>query len=112
MKFRDLILFLFVFNYIESHTQKTRIENPIPNKAQLAWHRAELGAVFHYDLHVFDNKKYRQTGNRTNPVADYQVFNPQKLDTDQWIRAIKKAGFKFAIITAYYSCAYYQHALT
>ena len=103
MKFRGLILFLCVFYFTEGHTQKTTIENPIPNKAQLAWQRAELGAVFHYDLHVFDNKKYRQTGNsgnRTNPIADYQVFNPQQLDTDQWIRAIKKAGFKFAIITA------------
>ena len=52
---------------------------------------------------TFDNKKYRQTGssgNRINPVEDYQIFNPQELDTDQWIKTIKKAGFKFAIITA------------
>jgi len=76
---------------------------PTPNQAQMAWQQAELGAVFHYDLHVFDGQKYQQNGeegNRTNPVADYQIFNPEKLDTDQWIRAIKDAGFKFAILTA------------
>ncbi len=73
---------------------------PVPNKRQLAWQEAEMGAVFHYDLHVFDGKKYRQGGNRVSPVPDYQVFNPQKLDTDQWIKAAKDAGFTFAILTA------------
>ncbi|SOE19862.1 Alpha-L-fucosidase [Spirosomataceae bacterium TFI 002] len=74
--------------------------NPRPNKRQLAWQKAELGAVFHYDLHVFDGKKYGQAGNRTDPIDDYQVFNPEKLDTDQWVKSIKDAGFKFAILTA------------
>jgi alpha-L-fucosidase len=73
---------------------------PIPNKKQLAWQEAEMGAVFHYDLHVFDGKQYNQRMNRIIPVADYQIFNPQKLDTDQWIKSIKDAGFTFAILTA------------
>jgi len=73
---------------------------PVPNSRQLAWQEAEMGAVFHYDLHVFDGKKYGQGGNRITPVTDYQIFNPEKLDTDQWIRAAKDAGFKFAILTA------------
>jgi alpha-L-fucosidase len=73
---------------------------PVPNKRQLAWQEAELGAVFHYDLHVFDGQKYGQGGNRITPVNDYQVFDPKKLDTDQWIKAIKDAGFTFAILTA------------
>lgn len=78
-------------------------EIPKPNPAQLAWQEAELGAVFHYDLHVFDSSQYRQNGelgNRTNPVYDYQIFRPEELDTDQWIRAIKEAGFTFALLTA------------
>ncbi len=75
-------------------------KRPVPNKRQQAWQEAELGAVFHYDLHVFDGKKYGQSGNRIDPVTDYQVFNPKNLDTDQWIKAIKDAGFTFAILTA------------
>ena len=61
-----------------------------------------MGDVFHYDLHVFDGKKYNQNGEsgvRTNPVKDYQIFNPEKLDIDQWIKSAKDAGFKFAILT-------------
>lgn len=62
-----------------------------------------MGAVFHYDLHVFDGKKYQQngaSGNRTNPIPDFQIFSPEKLDTDQWIKSAKDAGFKFALLTA------------
>ncbi|WP_232829204.1 alpha-L-fucosidase [Aureibaculum luteum] len=74
--------------------------SPKPNKRQLAWQEAELGVVFHYDLHVFDNKKYGQGNNRIDPVDDYQIFNPEHLDTDQWVKAAKDAGATFAILTA------------
>ncbi len=73
---------------------------PRPNAKQLAWQEAELGVVFHYDLHVFDGIKYGQGNNRITPVSDYQIFHPDKLDTDQWIKAAKDAGAKFAILTA------------
>ncbi|RMG62598.1 MAG: glycoside hydrolase family 29 [Bacteroidetes bacterium] len=75
---------------------------PTPNAAQLAWQQAEMGAIFHYDLHVFDGKKYAQNGpagNRTQPVPDYQIFSPEQLDTDQWIQAAKAAGCTFALLT-------------
>jgi len=87
----------------ESYNIQIQITNssyPLPNKKQLAWQEAEMGAVFHYDLHVFDGQKYGQGRNRIDPVTDYQIFNPTKLDTDQWIKAAKDAGFTFAILTA------------
>jgi alpha-L-fucosidase len=74
-------------------------EYPLPNKKQLAWQEAEMGALISYDLHVSDGEKYVQSVNRIVPVEDYQIFNPEKLDTDQWIKAVKDAGFKFAILT-------------
>lgn len=102
MRLKLLPLFLSTSCLIAS-AQNTELQIPTPNPAQLAWQEAELGAVFHYDLHVFDSSQYRQNGvqgNRTNPIYDYQIFNPEQLDTDQWIRAIKEAGFTFAILTA------------
>lgn len=83
-----------IFIPVEQH------DMPQPNERQLAWQEAELGAVFHYDLHVFDGKKYGQGRNRITPVDDYQIFSPDQLNTDQWIKAIKDAGFTFAILTA------------
>lgn len=73
---------------------------PLPTPTQLKWQEAELVAVFHYDLHVFDGKAYDQAKNRITPIPDYNIFNPTKLDTDQWIKSIKDAGFKIAILTA------------
>ena len=91
MNFRIFILGLYLSLHTVAIAQKELPINPLPNKAQLAWQKAELGAVFHYDLHVFDNKKYRQTGasgNRINPISNHQIFNPQQLDTDQWLSLI------------------------
>ncbi|MDP4680648.1 MAG: alpha-L-fucosidase [Cyclobacteriaceae bacterium] len=73
---------------------------PVPNARQLAWQQAELGVVFHYDLHVFDGKKYGQGGNRIDPIPDYQIFHPEQLNTDQWVKSAKDAGATFAILTA------------
>jgi len=73
---------------------------PIPTPAQLAWQEAELTAIFHYDLHVFDGVKYNQKQNRITPVPDYDIFNPKQLDTDQWIKSVKEMGVKIAILTA------------
>jgi alpha-L-fucosidase len=79
--------------------QSSTSEIPVPTKVQLAWQQAEFGVVFHYDLHVFDGKRYNQTINRITPIADYNIFNPKDLKTDQWIRTAKAAGAKFAILT-------------
>ncbi len=97
------VLSLAVKKGDESYTVFVPIEHPaipVPNERQLAWQEAELGFVFHYDLHVFDGKKYGQGNNRIDPMPDYQIIHPEKLDTDQWIRAVKDAGGTFAILTA------------
>lgn len=73
---------------------------PVPDANQVRWHQAELGVVFHYDLHVFDGVRYSQAANRIAPIPDYNIFSPERLNTDQWIEAAKNAGAKFAVLTA------------
>jgi alpha-L-fucosidase len=48
----------------------------------------------------FDGKTYNQAVNRITPVPDYNIFNPESLDTDQWIRAARDMGAKIAMLTA------------
>lgn len=79
---------------------KNKLLVPVPHQAQLVWQDAELAAIFHYDLHVFDSVAYNQTLNRITPIQDVNIFNPSELDTDQWIRSVKAMGAKIAIITA------------
>jgi alpha-L-fucosidase len=97
MQLKSLIVVFFLVHALESLGQT---EVPIPTQAQLNWQNAELVALFSYDLHVFDGKNYNQQQNRITPIADFNIFNPQKLNTDQWIKAAKDAGIKIAILTA------------
>lgn len=97
MKKISLLFLLFVL-VMSVNGQMKNI--PLPTQAQLNWQNAELVAVFHYDLHVFDGVKYNQAYNRITPIADINMFNPEQLDTDQWIRSVKEMGAKIAILTA------------
>lgn len=95
-----LLVIIVMFGGIKHLRAQENTLVPIPTQAQLNWQNAELVAVFHYDLHVFDGQKYRQHVNRITPIEDINIFNPGKLDTDQWVRAARDAGCKIAILTA------------
>lgn len=73
---------------------------PVPRPAQLAWQEAELGFLISYELHTFDPERYVQRRARVTPIRDADGFDPGELDTDQWIRAVKAAGGRFALLTA------------
>lgn len=94
---KSYLLLLLLMNFVLCHAQQEII---VPKPHQLKWHEAEMGAVFHYDLHVFDGIRYGQGNNRINPIEDYNIFNPTELNTDQWVAAAKAAGCKFAVLTA------------
>ena len=65
---------------------------PLPSKAQLDYHKEELAAFIHYGMNTYTNSEW---GNgRENP----EYFNPTNLDTDQWIKTLKDAGFKRTIM--------------
>ncbi len=82
---------------------------PIPTPAQLTWQNAELAALVCWDLHAFDGKFYVQSQARITPVEDYNIFNPTDYDTDQWVRTLKEAGFKIAILTVSHETGFFLH---
>lgn len=94
---KNFLIITFLFLSLAGYSQ---ISIPVPNERQLAWQQAELGFIFHYDLHVFDSSLYNQTRNRVTPIPDYNIFNPKQLDVEQWILAAKAAGARFALLTA------------
>ena len=67
---------------------------PVPSTRQLLWQQLETTAFLHFTVNTFTDKEW---GDGTEDPA---VFNPTRLDTRQWIKALKNAGFKMAIITA------------
>ncbi len=67
---------------------------PKPTARQLNWQQLETNAFLHFTVNTFTDKEW---GDGTESPA---IFNPTKLNARQWIKALKEAGFKMAIITA------------
>src|SRR5947208_418775 len=65
----------------------------VPSPRQLAWQRLEHTAFVHFGVDTYTGT---QLGTGTeNP----NIFQPTSLNTDQWVSALKGAGFTEAILT-------------
>ncbi|WP_406327928.1 alpha-L-fucosidase [Streptomyces sp. NBC_00203] len=64
-----------------------------PSARQLNWQRRELTAFVHFGVNTYTSREHG-TG-----TEDPSIFQPTELDTDQWARALKDAGFKQVILT-------------
>lgn len=71
---------------------------PRPTPAQLRWQDCELGLIYHFDMPVAAGAF--ASNNQTRRTFDPALYNPVKLDTDQWIEAAKAAGARYAVFTA------------
>jgi alpha-L-fucosidase len=67
---------------------------PTPSPAQLEWQRDELALFTHFGVNTFTDREW---GDGTEDPA---IFNPSKLDTRQWAKAARAAGFRAMILTA------------
>ncbi|MFT7247406.1 MAG: alpha-L-fucosidase [Arcticibacterium sp.] len=99
-------LFLLALLSLSAQNQD---EVPIPTQAQLNSQNAELAALVCIDLHAFDGKLYVQKEARVSPIKDYNIFNPKSYDTDQWVKTLKDAGFKVAILTVSHETGFFFH---
>lgn len=66
----------------------------VPSPQQLAWQQRPLTAFLHFGMNTFTDREWGD--GKESP----ELFNPTNLDTDQWVRTLKNAGFKMVILTA------------
>jgi alpha-L-fucosidase len=78
-------------------SEETKRTIVLPSEKQVAWADCEFGALIHLDLQVFDPGYYDHYVPYNTAAA--ALFNPDRLDTDQWIETLAKAGGKYAILT-------------
>lgn len=79
--------------YARSGAEVERLISVVPSPRQLAYHEIEFMVFTHFGMNTSMNREW---GTGTESPAR---FNPVKLDTDQWCRAVKSAGGKGIILT-------------
>jgi alpha-L-fucosidase len=86
-----------IFTDIKIHSGKSN-HIALPTYSQMEWQDAELGVIFHFDISIA-TKNFRGD-NQTRETFNPKGYNPEKLDTDQWVRTAKAAGADYATFTA------------
>ena len=64
-----------------------------PSERQVRLQEREFYAFVHFTVNTFTDREW---GDGTEDPA---VFNPSRLDADQWVGAIREAGMKGLILT-------------
>ncbi len=80
----------------ESRSDGLHLAEPAPQ--QLAWQDMELGLFIHFGMFICGSES----------VPDSNVYNPTKLDTDQWLEAARAMGAKYAVFTAKHGTGFMQ----
>ena len=74
-------------------SQDSQLTEIVPSPRQLALQQMEFYAFVHFTVNTFTDREW---GDGTESPS---VFNPEKLDADQWVHAIQTAGMKGLILT-------------
>lgn len=74
-------------------SMEERLLKIVPSERQLAHQQLEFYSFVHFTVNTFTDKEWGDGTESPN------LFNPEKLDADQWARSVKSAGMKGIILT-------------
>ena len=74
-------------------TLDERLAAVVPQERQVRFQQLEFYAFIHFTVNTFTDKEW---GDGTESP---EIFDPKKLDAEQWVTAVKSAGMKGLILT-------------
>lgn len=74
-------------------TLDERLAAVVPQERQVRFQQLEFYAFIHFTVNTFTDKEW---GDGTESP---EIFDPQKLDAEQWVKAVRSAGMKGLILT-------------
>ena len=66
----------------------------VPSAEQYAWQQMELTAFVHFGMNTFTGREWGD--GKESP----ELFNPERFNAEQWVKALQAGGFKMVILTA------------
>ncbi len=67
----------------------------MPTSLQFAWQNMEMGTFIHFAPNIYYDKQGDAGG-----VSDPRIFNPYRLNTNQWVDVAESMGARYIILTA------------
>lgn len=80
----------------------------LPTAQQVEWSEQELGMFFHMDIPIFQQAATGENVEHHKGWLDPNIYNPAKLDTDQWMEAAKAMGAKYVVFVAVHGTGFLQ----
>ena len=80
-------------------------KRPKPTPQQLKWQDMELGIFFHFDIPIY-KPGWSWRSWKDLPAPD--MYDPKKLNTDQWMEAAKAMGAQYAVFVAKHCSGFLQ----
>lgn len=74
-------------------TSDEKLASIVPHERQIRFQQLELYSFIHFSVNTFTDREW---GDGSESPA---IFDPEKLDAEQWVRAVKSAGMRGLILT-------------
>ncbi|CAK9036940.1 unnamed protein product [Durusdinium trenchii] len=103
-----MVTFLFVF-------QVTAADLPVPTPAQVRYQSTDFVALIHFNMGTFahngdpccDKSNWDVVAPyATGKTSDPATFDPEKLNTTQWMESVAALGANIAVLTAKHGCGF------
>jgi alpha-L-fucosidase len=95
MKLINIVFLIALFSTTVFGQQSNFKPNTtVPDKSMIAYQQMEIIGFIHFNMNTFTDKEWG-FGDESE-----RLFNPKKLDVEQWVKAAKDGGLKELILTA------------